>query len=174
MFPVQLIAKIFKILRSGDSPNQIAFGFAIGMIIGLTPFFTFHNIILIILVIILNINLGTVIFSFALFSGLAWIFDPLFHNLGFFLLVDVSSLKPLWTALYNFPVIALSHYNNTVVMGSFIAALILFIPAFFFAKYFVFYYREHLDARFQKLKIVQLFKGSKVYAAYEKIADWRQ
>ncbi len=173
MFPIQLIAKLFKILRSGDSPNQIAVGFAMGMIIGLTPLFTFHNLVVFFFAIILNVNLAMVFFSFALFGALAWILDPVFHNLGFFLLVDMAGLKPLWTALYNFPVIALSRYNNTVVTGSFAAALILFIPVFFFAKYFVFYYREHIDAKFQKLKIVQMIKGSKFYTAYEKITDWR-
>ena len=35
MFIVQYIAKIIKILRSGASPNQIAGGCVLGMIIGL-------------------------------------------------------------------------------------------------------------------------------------------
>lgn len=168
MIVFKILAKIFKILRSGESPNKIAAGFTLGMIIGLTPFLTLHNIILIILIIILNINLASALFGLAIFSGLAYIFDPVFHSLGYYLLVDVTFLNSFWTALYNFPIIALSKYNNTVVTGSFVLAILFALPAFFFSKYFVVYYREKLDPRLQKLKIVQLVKGSKFYSLYEK------
>ncbi len=169
MTPLHLIAKIIKILSSEESPNQIAFGFAMGMIIGLTPFWTLHNIVLIFLIIILRVNLGASLFAWALFSGLAYLFDPLFHSFGYYLLVDVESLHGLWTTLYNFPIIALSHYNNTVVMGSFISALIIFIPLYFAVKYFVIAYRTHLYEKFQKLKIVKAVKAGKLYNIYEKV-----
>ncbi len=169
MFGLEILAKIFKILRSENSPNQIAWGFALGMILGLTPFWTVHNMLIILILIVFNVNLGSALFAFALFSGLAYLLDPLFHNFGYFLLVDVHSLHSLWTALYQFPVIALSRYNNTVVMGSLAVSLILFVPVFFFIKFFVRYYREHLDPIVQKLKIVKLFKASKFYKVYQKI-----
>ncbi|MEJ2054115.1 MAG: TIGR03546 family protein [Calditrichaceae bacterium] len=169
MFGLEILAKLFKILRAEDTPNQIASGFFLGMIIGLTPFLTVHNFIIIFLIAILKVNIGAAVFSFALFSGLAYLFDPLFHSLGYYILVDMTSLKGFFTTLFNIPIIALSRYNNTVVMGSLVVSIILIVPAFFFAKYFVFYYREHLDARLQKLKIVQVVKGSKFYRIYEKI-----
>ncbi len=169
MFGLDILAKIIKILRSDDSPNQIALGFALGMVLGLTPFWTLHNILIILVLIIFNINLGSALLSFALFSGLAYLFDPLFHNFGYYLLVDVHGLHPLWVYLYQFPVVALSHYNNTVVMGSLVSALILFIPVFFAAKYFVFYYRAHLDEKIQKTRIVKFIKASKFYSVYKKI-----
>jgi len=171
MFGIELLAKLVKILRSAASPNQIAAGFMIGMIIGLTPFWTLHNIILIVLLIIVNINIGTAIFSFLLFSAIAYLADPLFHHFGYFLLVDVESLKNLWTFLYNIPLIALSRYNNTVVMGSLLVALILSVPMYFLAKFGVIYYRENIDKKMQKWKIVQTIKGSKIYSFYEKISN---
>ena len=169
MFGLEILAKLFKILRAEDTPNQIASGIFLGMIIGLTPFLTVHNMIIIILVIILKVNIGSVIFAFVIFSGLAYLFDPLFHSLGFYILVDMTSLKGFLVTLFNIPVIALSRYNNTVVMGSFVVSLVLILPVFFFMKYFVKYYREHIDAKLQKLKIVQIVKGSKFYKIYEKI-----
>ena len=159
MFGIELLAKLVKILRSAVSPNQIAAGFVIGMVIGLTPFWTLHNMILIVILIILNINIGTAIYSFVLFSAVAYLIDPIFHHLGYFLLVDIESLKNLWTFLYNTPLVALSRYNNTVVIGSLVAALILAIPMFFLAKTGVIYYRENIDKKMQKWKIVQAVKG---------------
>lgn len=171
MFGIEILAKLVKILRSAASPNQIAAGFVIGMVIGLTPFWTLHNMILIVILIIVNVNIGTAIFSFILFSAFAYLADPLFHNLGYFLLVDMESLKNLWTFLYNTPLVALSRYNNTVVIGSLVAALILSIPMFFLAKTGVIYYRENIDKKMQKWKIVQAVKGSKIYSFYEKIRN---
>lgn len=166
---LQIIAKLIKILRSEASPNQIAWGFVMGMIIGLTPFWTVHNILLIILIAILKVNIGMAMFSFALFAGLAYLLDPVFHSFGYYLLVDVASLRSLWTTLYHMPVIALSRYNNTVVMGSLAFSLLLIVPMFPFARYFVVFYRKNIDPHLQKLKFMQLIKGSKIYQLYEKI-----
>lgn len=169
MFGLEILAKIVKILRSAASPNQIAVGIIFGMIIGLTPFWTLHNFILIILLIILNINIGSAIFAFVFFSGIGYLADPLFHSLGYFVLVDLAFLNGLWTTLYNLPVIALSKYNNTVVMGSFLLSLILVTPVLFLVKRGVIYYRENIDSKMQKWKIVRIIKGSKIYTFYEKI-----
>jgi uncharacterized protein (TIGR03546 family) len=171
MFGIELLAKLIKILRSAASPNQIAFGFIIGMIIGLTPFWTLHNMILILILIIVNINIGTAIFSFLLFSAIAYLVDPLFHGLGYFLLVDMEGLKDFWTFLYNLPLVALSRYNNTVVIGSLVIAIVISLPTYFLAKIGVIYYRENIDNRIQKWKLIQAIKGSKIYSYYEKIRN---
>jgi len=171
MFGIELLAKLVKILRSAASPNQIAAGFVIGMIIGLTPFWTVHNLILIVVLIILNINIGAALYSFVIFSAIAYLVDPLFHQFGYFLLVDMESLNTLWTFLYNLPFVALSRYNNTVVMGSFSVAIIVSLPMFFLAKSGVIYYRENIDQKMQKWKIVQAVKGSRIYSFYEKLKN---
>jgi uncharacterized protein (TIGR03546 family) len=171
MFGLEIIAKIFKILRSGGSPGQIAAGFTLGMVPGLTPPWNLHNLIILILLIILNVNLGAAIFSFIIFSGIAYIFDPWFHDLGYYLLTGIPALKEMWTTLYHMPVFGLSNFNNTVVMGSLITSLVLLIPIYFLIKKFIVLYREKLEARFLKLKIVQLVRGSRIYSFYEKIKN---
>jgi uncharacterized protein (TIGR03546 family) len=173
MLILKYLAKIIKILRSAASPNQIAGGFILGMVFGLTPLWSLHNLVIFILVVILNVNISMVIFSFVICSGFAYIFDPQFHDLGYYLLVDVSALKGLWTSMYNIPIIALSKFNNTVVMGSLVCSILLMLPVFFLVKFGVIAYREKIDARIQKLKIVQALKSSKLYGIYEKIRDWR-
>lgn len=173
MFVIKFLAKLLKILNSAATPGQIAGGFILGMIIGLTPFWSLHNLIIIFLIIILNVNITMSIFSFGIFSIIAYLADPLFHNLGFFVLVDVKTLHGLWLALYNVPIMALSKYNNTIVMGSFLSSLILLIPIYFMVKIGVVHYREKLQPIVSKWKIVQVVKGSKLYSVYGKIADWR-
>ncbi len=174
MFILQFIAKIFKILRSDTSPKEIAIGFILGMVIGLTPFLSLHNFVIILMIILFSINVSMAIFSFGIFSGVAYLFDPLFHDLGFLLLVDFNFLKGIWSSLYNVPVLALSRYNNTIVMGSLASAIVLLLPCYIFMKKFVVVYREKLDPKFQKWKIVQTVKGSKIYTIYNKIRNWSE
>ncbi len=169
MFGLEILAKLIKILSSEDSPNQIAWGFALGMIIGLTPFWTLHNMIILLVLIIFNVNLGSALFALALFSGMAYLFDPLFHSFGYYLLVQVPWLHGFWAALYQYPVVALSRYNNTVVAGSTVSAFLLFAPVFFGVKYFVVYYRKTLAPVVQKSRIVRFIKASKFYSVYKKI-----
>ena len=171
MILLKYLARLIKILRSAATPGQIAGGFVLGMILGLTPLWSLHNLLVIILLIILNVNMAVAIFSFGIFSGFAYLLDPLFHNLGYYLLVDVSSLHGLWTTLYNMPIIALSRFNNTVVMGSLVVSILLILPVFLLTKKGVILYREKLESKFQKFKIVQLVKGSKIYSIYEKIKN---
>ena len=173
MFILKLLGKLFKALRSGVSPTQIAGGFIFGMILGLTPLWNLHNLLVVILIIILRVNISMAIFSFLICSGIAYLLDPLFHSFGYWLLVEVTALQGLWTSLYNTPVVPLTRYNNTVVMGSLVGSLILILPMFFLVKSGVILYREKLEARIQKLKIVQVVKSSKIYSVYEKISDLR-
>ncbi len=173
MFTLKFLSKLISILSSAASPNQIAGGFALGMVIGLTPLLTLHNVLIFILIILINVNIAAAIVGFAVFSGAAYLLDPLFHNLGYFLLVDMQSLTELWTTLYNVPVIALSRYNNTVVLGSLVTALLLFNPLFIASRVSVNIYRRSLLPRVQRLKIVQLAKGSKVYNFYNRVKEFR-
>lgn len=173
MFFLKLISKFLKILRSEASPNQIAWGFALGSIIGLTPFWSLHNLILILLIAVLRINVSSVLVSFTLFSLLGWILDPVFHTIGFTLLTGISFLKPLWNNLYNTAVTPFTRFNNTVVLGSLISSLVLVFPNYLFFRGMVRKYRSSWNQTIQKFKIVQLFKGSKLVRTYIKIRNLR-
>ena len=171
MFVLEFIAKLIKILRSEISPNQIAWGFGLGMILGLTPFLSLHNLLVVILIIMLKVNLATAIFSFGIFSAIAYLIDPVFHSFGYYILVDLESLNGFWTWLYNVPVLALSKFNNTVVMGSLVSSIILILPVYFLVKIGVVNYREKIDVKIKNWKFIKLIKGTKIYSLYEKIRD---
>ena len=173
MLILKFLNKILKILRSGETPGQIAAGFILGMIPGLTPLWELHNLIVIFLIIVLNVNISMAILSFVMCSGIAYLLDPLFHGFGYWLLVDLEFLNGFWTYLYNFPVLALSHFNNTVVIGSLVGSLLLAYPVYLLVKKGVVLYRERIDAKVQNWKIVQVVKSSKLYSIYEKIESFR-
>lgn len=169
MIVLKILSKFFKALRSNESPNQLAWGFVLGMIIGLTPFWSLHNLLIIVLIIIINVNASMAIAGFIIFSLFAYIFDPPFHNLGYALLTT-DGLRPLWVFVSTTPGLAWAKLNNTVVLGSLVSALVLIAPVYFFTKWWVREYRDKIDARLSKLKIVQIIKGSGLYRLYNKFS----
>ena len=171
MFILKLIGKFIKVLNSAASPNQIAWGFALGTIIGFTPFRSLHNLVIVILLIILNVNFTSAIFSFLLFSLFAYLLDPLFHNIGYYILAETSFLQPTWTNLYNASIAPFTRFNNTIVMGSFVFSLVLLVPNYLFFKWFVTRYRESWNEKIKKWKITKLLLGNKVVQLYLKIKN---
>ena len=169
MFYLKFIANFIKILREGQTPAQVAGGFALGAILGLSPMLTLQGAVVWVVILILNVNLSAATFALAFFSLFAYIFDPIFHRFGYYLLVELDALKPLWTTLYNAPIAPLTRFNNTVVMGSFVAALILFTPIYFGMKRFVVAYRSTIGARIEKMKIYQVISKSWIVQTYQKI-----
>lgn len=169
---LKYIAKLMKALASEATPNQLAAGFILGMIVGLTPLMSLHNLLVLIIILVVKVNLGFAVLAFFIFSGVAYLADPLFHNLGTTIL-EMESMQSTWTSMYNNEWIALTKFYNTVVIGSFIVAISLCIPMFPLAKVFVVQYRKHINDRVQKWKLVKWFKGTKLYSIYSTVSRVR-
>lgn len=169
---LKYIAKLLKALASEASPNQLAGGFVLGMIIGLTPVFSLHNLLVLVLILVIKVNIGMALLSFLIFSGVAFLADPLFHSFGVSLLEN-EGMQATWTSMYNNEWWAMSRFYNTVVLGSFVSAITLTIPMFFLFKVFVKQYRKHINERVQKWKLVKWFKGTKLYSIYSTVSRVR-
>jgi uncharacterized protein (TIGR03546 family) len=169
---LKYISKLIKALASEASPNQLAGGFVLGMIIGLTPVASMHNLLIVVLVIVLKVNIGMAILAFLVFSGVAYLADPLFHNFGIWML-EIESLQSTWTSMYNNEFWAITKFYNTVVLGSFVSALLLCIPMFPLSKIGVEQYRKHIHEKVMKTKFVKALKGTKVYSIYQTVARVR-
>jgi uncharacterized protein (TIGR03546 family) len=172
MFWLKIIKDFIKIFREGQSPAQVAGGFALGSIIGLSPIFTLQGLILWLLIAILNVNLGAVFLALTFFSFIAFLLDPLFHWIGYQVLTQIDWLRDFWTSLYNAPAAPLTNFNNTVVMGSFLCALLTAFPVYFGMKALIVQYRKHLHTKIEKWKIYKVIKQSDLIKWYTKIRDF--
>lgn len=166
---IRFFAKILKILNSETDPYQISLALCLAMIAGLTPLFSLHNIAVLLFVLILRVNLSTFIVGLALFSGIAYLIDPFSHIIGLALLT-ANSMEGLWTTLYNTPIFKIERFNNTVVMGSLMISLVLFLPLYFLTKTTIINYREHVLAWVRKSRIMQMIKLSKFYKTYRSLS----
>jgi uncharacterized protein (TIGR03546 family) len=166
MLFIRFIQSLVKALNSEGTPGQVAAGIALGAVFGLTPLMNPHNLVLFGLAIILNVSFPGVLLGWAAFVPLGFALDPAFDLLGRALLVNVAPLTPLWTWAYNTPVVALSNFNNTVVLGSFVVWLLSLIPLFFLFRWLVTNYRATVYARLQQTRLFQVVKASKLYNVY--------
>jgi uncharacterized protein (TIGR03546 family) len=171
MFWLTIVRDFIKLLRAGQDPRQIAGGFALGSILGLSPMLTLQGVLVWLVILVLNVNISAAILAMTLCSLVAYIVDPLFHWLGYVLLVNVDALHGLWTWLYNVPIAPLTRFNNTVVMGSLIVALVMFIPIYIGMQKFVLAYRTHVGAKIEKWKIYQIISKSSLLKFYQRIRD---
>ncbi len=165
---LRLIARLLRVLNSETNPGQISLGFCFAMVAGLTPLMSLHNLVVFLLILILRVNLSAFLLGLGVFSGVAYLLDPLFHWYGWQILT-APSLEGLWTSLYNSTLWRLAWFNNTLVMGSMVFSLALFVPLYFLSNSLIRRYRAHVLAWIQKTRLMQIFKASKVYQLYQSL-----
>jgi uncharacterized protein (TIGR03546 family) len=166
MLLLKLLQSLVKALNSDGTPGQVGAGIALGAVFGLTPLMNLHNLVLFVLAMILNVSFPGVMLGWAVFLPLGFALDPVFDAIGRLLLLGVPALIPFWTWCFNTPLVALTNFNNTIVLGSVVAWLVGLIPIFFLARWLVARYRVTVYTRLQRLRIFQAVKASKVYNLY--------
>lgn len=166
---LSILAKLLKALNSEASPAQIALALSMALVVALTPLFSWHNLLILLLALIIRVNLSAFFVGTAVFGILAIAVDPLSAMVGERLLTE-PGLQAFWTDLYQHEFWRISGFNHTLVLGGLVLSLAAFVPVFFIAKVLVIKYRERLLVWVEKLWITKLIKGSKFYNLYMQIA----
>jgi len=147
------LKKLWNALNYAGKPWQISLAIALAFVVGLTPISSIHNILILFLALILNIHFGIFLLFSAIFSGIGYMFDPIATNIGLSLLTN-SSLESLWTSLYNNPILRLTNFNNSTVIGSLVVSLLLFLPIFLFINIFLKGYRSKVASGVGKIPLL--------------------
>jgi uncharacterized protein (TIGR03546 family) len=164
-----VINAIAKVLNSETEPGQISLALCLAMIAGFTPVLAPHNLVVLFLVLVPRANLSSFALGRAFFSAAAYLLDLLFHRIGLAVLT-ASVLTELWTGLYNTTWFCLDRLNNTIVMGSLLFSLALFILAWFLFNLIIRRYREHILAWVRKTRLMQAFKATKRFEMYQSVS----
>jgi len=148
MTPFGPIKSLIVALQGGTEPKHIAAGFALGALLGLLPKGTLLAPLIFALLFFINVDKGMAVFSTLLFTPIGYLVDGLAHAIGKALL-SAGALRPLWTALYDLPIVPLTRFNNTVVLGNAVLGLLLFVPLYLgFIRVVLAYrakYKERVD-----------------------------
>jgi uncharacterized protein (TIGR03546 family) len=169
MFWINTIKQVIGIFHGNQDPDEVGAGFALGSIIGLNPTNSLHNYVILFLLFLLNVNKGAAAFGMAIFAAIGYFTDPYAHQIGYKLLVNTPALNSFWTKMYNTPIVPFTHFNNTVVLGSLVIALALFVPVWLIVKSLTLLYRKNLQAKVNQWKIVKMLQQTKWYDRYNKI-----
>ena len=163
---LKFIQSLVATLHSDGTPDQVGLGVALGACLGLTPLVNAHNVVVLLLLCILNVSFGAGMLGWAIFVPVGFALDPLFDRIGRVLLLETPALRPTWTAWDNMPFMPLTNFGNTVVLGSVVAWLVLFVPIWLLARQAVISYRATLAERVRASRVYQAVTASKAYNVY--------
>ncbi len=166
-FILKQIFDLLKLLNSETGTNQIAFGLAFGVVLGFSPFLSLQTFLVLFIVLFFRVQMGAVFLSAFFFKFVAYLLDTPADLLGRWML-EMDSLRDTWATLYNMPLVPLTRFNNSIVMGSGILGFVLVVPLFFVFRYSVVAYREQFLARIRNTKFYKAFAATSLYKWYLK------
>lgn len=164
------IFALIRLLNSDTGTNQIAAGFACGLILGFAPMVSLQALLVFVCMFLFRIQIGAALVSAFFFAFIAWIADPVSDVLGSAIL-ETEALRPLFTTLYNIPLVPLTRFNNSITMGAGIVSLLLAPLVFLGSKRLISLYRIKVVERFKNSLWWKMWSGTtlfKWYAKYEK------
>lgn len=147
------IVKFFKSLNTNSHPGEIAHAVSIAVILGFLPK-NFLWYILFAFFLFVRINKGALFLMILVTSACAFLLDPLFHAIGYKVLL-LEPLKPFFAYLLNIPFVAFTRFNNTIVAGALVASLVLYIPVYIITRIFIKIWRNYLAPKIQQSKFIQ-------------------
>ena len=146
---VRLLRNIMSVFTAAASSRQMAFGVALGAMIGLVPKGNLTAAMLGVLLLTLQVNLAAGTVAAVLFSWVGAWTDPLAHSVGSTILTH-PSVQSIGAYLYDLPFLPWTALNNTVVLGSLVLGLVLFYPVYWLSFMLFEKYRDRVVSRLRQ------------------------
>ena len=129
---IAICRRVLKSLLASDSPNQLAAGFTLGMIIGLVPKGNLIAVSLCVLLFSMRVNKGLALVAAVLFSAIGPLVDSFSHKLGLALL-STDALQSTYAMAFSLPLGPWLEFHNTVVAGTLTIGLYIAYPVYWFS-----------------------------------------
>lgn len=150
------INKFFRALNANAHPGDIAHAVSLGLILAFVPKGNLLWPILFVFTFFIRSNKGAFFLSMILLTFVAPLLDPLFESVGFAFL-SFGPLQGAYAAMYRTPFVGLTMFNNTIVAGSLVAGLILYVPVYLLFMALVKAYRQKLQPKIANSKLYVAF-----------------
>lgn len=150
------IVKLFQALNSNKSSSEIAHACCMGVILGFMPKNNAIWFIIFVFFMFVRINKGAYLLITALISLFAWQLDPMFNNIGYAIL-KYPAFENFFAWLIDIPFVGFTKFNNTIVMGSLVFSLALYIPVFIIIKVLVRLWRKKISTKIGDTFIAKSF-----------------
>ncbi len=160
--PLRLLAQA---LTANDSPRQTAWGFVLGMTVGLLPKGTLLAMLLAMVLCALRVNRAAGLLAIGLFSYVGWALDDFAHRLGAAVLLW-DPARAAFTSLYDMPLGPWIGFNNTVVMGQVLIGLYLLYPTYRLAHLGGERIQPRVTAWLMQYKVIRWLRGAELGAQW--------
>ena len=164
---IKQLINLIRLLHSDTGQAQIAAGLAFGVFLGFAPFLSLQTVLVLFVVFIFRVQLGAAFLSAFFFKFVAFLLDPVADPIGRTLLEN-KSLRPLWTSMYNVPLLPMTRFNNSIILGSFALSILLCPVLYFVFKMLVVKYQTTVVQIFEASRAWKLFKATKLFDWYSK------
>lgn len=155
------LRQVVQALLAHDTPNQLAIGFALGMVLGLMPKGNLIAVSLLVLLFSLRVNKGISLLAAFAFSWIGPALDPVADKIGGYLL-SADTLQPTYAAAFQLPLLPWFDFNNTVVVGSLVVGLWAFYPAYWLScRGFLWNARRRHEAAAARCRVIDPFHVDK-------------
>lgn len=167
---LKAIAALFRALNRNSHPGEIAHALSVSMMLGFMPKNNAFWYLLLLFFFFVRIHKGAYLIGLFLFSLLAPALDVLFDWVGYGIL-SWAPLRPLLGRLMEIPFVAFTHFNNTVVMGSFAVGMLAYLPVYAFARLALRGWRTRLLPYYRKSKLGIVIERSHWIESFKKAID---
>ncbi|MAX66786.1 MAG: TIGR03546 family protein [Halobacteriovoraceae bacterium] len=161
------IFSLLKVLNSDTGENQIAAGIACGLILGFAPVLSLQTLLVFIVIFFFRVQVAAAFASAFFFALVAWIFDPFFDYFGGMIL-EIESLRGVFTLLYGMPIVPFTKFYNSIVMGAGVISILMAPFIFILSKKTVVKYRQTILERLKNSKFWKAIKATGLYKWYAK------
>ncbi len=165
-FALRLARQFAQALVANDSPRQVAWGFVLGMLIGLVPKGNLTVILFGVMLLGLRVNKPAGLMGIGVFTFLGLFLDSFAHNLGSAVLAS-DLLRTTHTELYQTAISPLLGLNNTVVLGQLLIGLYLIYPVYVVSTHFAVKVQAPLRAWLLRYKAVRWISGTAMTSQFE-------
>jgi uncharacterized protein (TIGR03546 family) len=136
VFFIKRLLNLRQAIFGRREPNQLAWGFALGGLIGIIPHGNLVAVLVVLMILSVKINHGMAMVTAFAMTLLAPYLDPQTHTVGLQVLTH-PQLANFWAAAWQLPLVPWTSINNTVVLGSLLVGLTALLPSYL-AAYQVF------------------------------------
>lgn len=141
------ISGFFNALNANSNPSEIAHALALGVLLGLMPKTNALWYIIFVFFLFVRLHKSTYCISLLVVTYFAWMLDPTFDSIGYSILT-YKPFENIFAPLIDIPFVGFTKFNNTIVMGSLVFSIAIYIPIFVAGYFFVRFWRKHVAPTF--------------------------
>ena len=139
-------------MNANVNPGEIAHAFSCGILLGLMPKNNLLWYLVFVFILFIRINKPMYLIMTLIASTFAPVLDGLFDTIGYAFLT-IPSLSGFFGTLLEIPFVGFTKFNNSVVMGSLLFGLAIYIPMYVLGRILVFLWRKHIAQLVRKTKL---------------------